>query len=251
MDENKSVSEGMKDSITPKEEEQEATGTFLPRILDMHVIHGLGADKKPDPHKILFYHDTVGDKYYDCESHEWCDEKPMVVDHLHNRPIIYNDQDIVAAIAHGVMDDNDYEALDKSSLLGELPKRLWGHIKNLKDLVEQQEKMAKSEEEEVGSEMSSDPALGAEGYDPQGESSSDDLLDDIDADEMPGENVIQMIMAQALSKADDRLREIVREEIAKLLSGDDESSEQEQPMEEPMEDQETTEFFTPETDELD
>ena len=255
MAEDTSISKGMQDAISPKDSsEEEPKGTFLPRILDMHVIHGLGEGKKPDPNKILFYHDTASDKYYDCDSHEWCDEKPSVVDHLYNRPIAYNDQDIVAAIAHGVMDDGDYEALDKSGLLGEMPKKLWSHIKTLKDLVDQQEKMAKSDEESMESE---DPESNDLDSEPTSEIHEEELSGEIpqsqeDDMEMPGDNVIEMIMAAALSKADDRLREIVREEIARLLSGDGDSSDEEfdNDQEEQLEDTEETEQ-SPESDELD
>jgi len=230
MEPNKSLAQGMQDSVKPAAAPAEGEGTYLPRILDMKVVYGLGdggagGERKPDPHKVLFYHDTVGDRFYDCGKQEWCHDKPSVVEHLPSRPLLHNDQDVIAAIAHGVMDDADFEALDKSGMMGEMPKKLWGHIKHLKklheDLEREQHALSKAEDE-------SQPQPADKDLHPEGHAGGDDEPSSVAGPEgegrMAGDDVISEIVRLAMADSDDRIRQIVREELAKMLG---EGSEQE------------------------
>jgi hypothetical protein len=217
---------------------EENKGTYLPRILDMRVYYGLSdkdGDKKPDPKKILFYGAPDG-SCYDCESQEWLIKKPAVCDHLPNREIEASDDDLIAAIAHGIMDDNDYDALDKNGMITEMPKKLWENIKKLKALHAQleqersEENLKKAEDEQKDAsfdEESEEESLFDEDelLEPEEEVFSFD--DNIESQEeqyeekMPGDDVVSKIVSQAMAEADDRIRQIVREEISKLLSEDE------------------------------
>jgi len=246
MEPNKSLAQGMQDSVKPAEEPKEGEGTYLPRILDMKVIYGLGdggagGERKPDPHKVLFYHDTVGDRFYDCGKQEWCSDKPSVVEHLPSRPLLHNDQDVIAAIAHGVMDDADFDALDKSGMMGEMPKKLWGHIKHLKklheDLEREQHALSKADDESQGEPMDRD-------LHPEGHAGEESQAAAPEGDgRVAGDDVISEIVRLAMADSDDRIREIVREELAKMLGQDSEQEpiEGEEPAEEQSEGEEESE----------
>ncbi|MEM4380556.1 MAG: hypothetical protein QXL01_07750 [Thermoplasmatales archaeon] len=218
----KPLSQNMLQNVSPQEQpKQEDQGIYLPKILDMKIYYGLGekdekGERKPDPSKILFYEDSNG-HCYDTSKQEWLQERPVVCDHLPNRPILNNDQDIIAAIAHGVMEDNDYQALDRSGMLGEMPKKLWESIQKLKILHEQlQQEQLKKTEEEQSEQVPVDPDLRPEGH---GESEINEESNELDSGP-PGEDVISQIVQAAMADADDRIREIVREELAKILSED-------------------------------
>jgi hypothetical protein len=226
---------------------------YIPKILDMKVYFGLSnkdGEKKPDPTKILYYESSDG-SCYDCENQQWLAKRPSVCDHLYCREIEASEQDLIAAIAHGVMDDEDYNALDKNGIISEMPKKLWENIKKLKSLNEQlsnnSENLHKAEDEnklqskensfsedslsdDVSNDVYDDVSNDVyDDYDESDEHSEKDTLDFIDdyvdnnftetsEERFPGEDVVSQIISKAMAEADDRIREIVREEFFKLLS---------------------------------
>jgi hypothetical protein len=122
-----------------------------PRLIHMRVYYGMSGDgdqKQPDPNKIMYYESPKDKTWYDTVSQQWLGEAPHMAQHLQSRPITFSEKDIVAAIAHGVMGDDDYEALDKAKMLDDTPKRLWALTKKLKGLNEELSKSEESEKED-------------------------------------------------------------------------------------------------------
>jgi len=208
-----------------------------PKILHLKVYFGLSphpetGEKQADPHKVLFYEDPVGGSCYDCQAQEWLAERPEILEHLSSRPVQYDEKDIVGAIAHGVMDDSDYAALEKVGMLGETPKRLWELTKRLQTQVDQYEDLQKSAAVE-GEEV--DPDYEENGNADKPIHGGDDVMAsmmeaaagaygdaDIDIEALPpSEENIQKIMAIAFAKAktgmEDQIREIVREEMELMM----------------------------------
>ena len=236
------LSEGLQ-----KDEEKE------PSILSMKVYYGLGtgvfsadAEKKPDPNKVLFY-ETADGRAYDTNDNKWCDQRPAVLDHLPCRPIQFNERDIVAAIAHGVMEDGDFDALDKAQMISETPRKLWGLKKKLMSQVQELEKSQSVELEEPSEEV--DPDL-LPGEDPN---SGDNFISkfkefagvsdyQIDANEqdLPGDDVLSQIIqaatAEALTGMEEMIRAIVRDELGLTLTQDDPSQGDDSMIEEPLDD---------------
>lgn len=105
-----------------------------PKILTSRIYYGLGEDKKPDKHNVLFY--EKDGRYFDCDKKEWRDEKPAVLGSLNVRPIRYHDYDIMSAMVNGVMDDDDYQHLEKAGMISESSKKVY-------DLMRQTEKLSK------------------------------------------------------------------------------------------------------------
>lgn len=204
-----------------------------PAILGMKVYYGLGnspdgSEKKPDPNKVLFY-ETHDGRAYDANANSWCDQRPSVLDHLASRPIQFNERDIVAAIAHGVMEDDDFDALDKAQMISETPRKLWGLKKKLMSQVQELEKSQAANTEEFGTQD-----VGAENndsdFDMTSESNSSagiNLFNKIkdlsgaglqsEEAELPGEDVLSQIIQAATSEAltgmEDLIRAIVRDEM--------------------------------------
>ena len=210
-----------------------------PAILGMKVYYGLGSspdgsEKKPDPNKVLFYESHDG-RAYDCNANSWCDQRPPVLDHLASRPIQFNERDIVAAIAHGVMEDGDFDALDKAQMISETPRKLWGLKKKLMGQVQELEKSQAANTEEFGTQdvgtesNDSDFDMTPEGdfSTPYNSSAGINLFNKIkelsgaglqsEEAEVAGEDVLSQIIQAATSEAltgmEDLIRAIVRDEM--------------------------------------
>lgn len=204
-----------------KDEEKE------PSILSMKVYYGLGgqdgAEKKPDPNKVLFY-ETADGRAYDTNDNKWCDQRPAVLDHLPCRPIQFNERDIVAAIAHGVMEDGDFDALDKAQMISETPRKLWSLKKKLMSQVQELEKSQVVELEEPSEEVDSDLLPGEDPNKGDNFISKfkefagvGDYQIDANDQEMPGDDVLSQIIqaatAEALTGMEEMIRAIVRDEL--------------------------------------
>lgn len=207
-----------------------------PKILGMQVFHGLkddGGKKVPDPANILFYQNADG-QCYDCNQQQWLPEPPDVLEHLHSRPVQYEDTDLLSAIMHGVIDDEDYETLDKAGMISENPKKLWTLTKKLKGQIEElersksdsMEKLDKSEDElEEELEDDGDPIESLQDFGEDDGSIDDLIIDDTEegvnlAQDLPGDNVLESIITNAMSAAltgkqfEDAIRKIVQEELS-------------------------------------
>lgn len=231
------------DTSEPLKKDDESEGEEgLPTVARMKVYYGMGSagadgTKKPDPGKILFY-ETHDGRFFDTGKQEWELGRPTMADHLPCRPIEQHEKDVVAAIAHGVMDDESYNALDKAEMIGDTPRRLWSAMQRLKTLHGDLEKS--TDMPDTDDDVSVDPDL-LPGAPSQG--SGVDLLHEFqdtagvagmtreDAPQEPGQDLIRQIMEAALSAIDDDLEPkivgIVRRELAKFgltSAGDDEGS---------------------------
>jgi hypothetical protein len=218
-----------------------------PRIMRLKVYYGLaageGGEKKPDPAKILFYEDPDSGSCYDCAQQQWLDKKPNVLEHLSSRPVQYDERDIVASIANGVMEDSDYEALHKVGAIGETPQKLWDLTKRLKTQVAELEKSSSEGIEEDGEEPIIDSDYVTEaptgsgvlsemfslaGVDMEGSEIARQLEDHSDEYPVQIPNNVQQIMEIAMARAmtgmEDSIREIVREEIEIYLCSSNESA---------------------------
>jgi hypothetical protein len=229
------------DDLQKVDEEVEAPE---PKILGTKVYYGM-TEGKPDPDKVLFY-ETPDNSCYCTESKEWLTERPSVLDHLASRPMHYKEKDIVAAIAHGVMDDNDYDALEKAGMVTETPKQLWSLMKKLKSQTEELEKSQASYSEDSDddesesddfSESEVDTDYTHEGHGSQaGEDVLKYFLNTAGVDESKQEDLIEAVGEDALSRImeaasqialsglEDQIRRIVREEL-NGSSGDSEELE--------------------------
>jgi hypothetical protein len=220
------LSEGLQ-----KDEEKE------PSILSMKVYYGLGtgvfpadAEKKPDPNKVLFY-ETADGRAYDTNDNKWCDQRPAVLDHLPCRPIQFNERDIVAAIAHGVMEDGDFDALDKAQMISETPRKLWSLKKRLMSQVEELEKSQVAEIEEPEEEIDTDLLPGEDPHKGDNFISKfkefagvSDYQIDANEQELPGDDVLSQIIqaatAEALTGMEEMIRAIVRDELGMSQSSE-------------------------------
>lgn len=194
-----------------------------PRILNYKVYYGVNGEgdaRQPDPKKILFYHDPERG-WYDTLLQEWLSNEPSYASHLNCREINHNENDMVAAIAHGVMDDQDYEQLDKAGMIGELPKQLWSKIKRLRDLYERMEKSDVDEGDTEEAEL--EP--GSETEEISEDSHEDETgplpdQEDVGASEgdLAGDNVLEQIMAAAFEAASSDLEMKVTDIVRKIMS---------------------------------
>jgi len=226
------------DQSEPLKKDDEEGEEALPSVARMKIYFGMGAagpdgTKKPDPGKILFY-ETHDGRFFDTGKQEWELGRPSMADHLPCRPIEQHEKDVVAAIAHGVMDDESYNALDKAEMIGDTPRRLWSAMQRLKSLHGDLEKSV--DMPDTDDDVSVDPDL-LPGAPSQG--AGVDLLHEFqdtagvagmnreDPPQEPGQDLIRQIMEAALSAIDDDLEPkivtIVRRELAKLglVSGDE------------------------------
>ena len=193
-------------------EQQEAETDKGPAILHMKIYHGV-KDGQPDPDGILFYEHPSG-LVYDCDSQEWLPSRPAILDRLLSRPMGFMERDIMSAILNGVMSDDDYEALDSRSMIGEHPRKLWELNKKLKTQIDELER---------AKDMSTDDALKKSDDDFDGEESEEEDVVDVESEEneseeveseeteaqvtsesseepdLPGDNILQKILETALS----------------------------------------------------
>ena len=237
----------------PNEEAPMEKSDEEPRILNMKVYHGM-KDGKPDHGKVLFYEDPDG-CIFDCENQEWMSHKPEYINHLNSRPMQYSETDIIAAIANGVMDDNDYDSLEKAGMLSESPRKLWASMGKLKSLVDQYESAKETEPMEKSDDEPTD--LGEKDSDEEEnspESPESDSLEPESAPEtqsapdgeegdMAGNDMFKEMMESALKAAlagpelERRIREIV--------AGSSEGKPEENPNVAPQESSESQESSDP------
>ena len=230
------------DPELPQDEEEEAAAAQAPAILRYLLYFGM-ADRvegedgsvtgKPDPNKVLFYEDPQTGSCYDCNQDEWLDERPAALDHLPARKMQFTDTDIIGAIAHGVMDDEGFETLDKAGMITDTPRALWSKTKALQKDLADLEKMEAMEKSEGVDQEGLDPDYRAEGHGEQGTDNVDEILntagvarsDFQDLAEVAGDDVAAQFMATAIKIAmtnmEDQIRAIVREELSSSESYDE------------------------------
>jgi hypothetical protein len=204
----------------------------------MKVYYGMSGEneaRKPDPSNILYYQ-SPDNRWYDTTNQCWTEAAPLHAEHLPSRPIEFHDQDIMAAIAHGVMDYEDFETLDKAEMITHTPRKLWQSFQKLKmlhqDLAKSEAAEAVEGEEDMGAAPDVDPDL-MPGKAPS-EGAGADLpreymktagvtpkeTSEADSADMPGEDLIKQIMdaaVAALSEAnDEHIRTMIREELQAL-----------------------------------
>lgn len=195
---------------------KEGVGEAEPKVLSYKVYTGMkseGANKVADPRKILFY-ETADGRVYDTTNHEWCHERPAVIDHLQSRPMLFDEQghDIMSALVNGVLDDEDYGSLDKAQMLNDHHKKVWDLSKQLESQMVQLEKSMETEQEpgQDGSQLDSEFKEAA--------TAAVNAINDV----LPGENVLEQIIAgameQVMEMSEQRVRDIVAAEFNRHMS---------------------------------
>jgi hypothetical protein len=221
-----------------------------PKILKILIAYGneeKDGKTKPNPHKILYFVDKDGNKCFNCEKQEWESPIPSIVGHLPTRPVSFNDSDMVSVIMNGIMDNDDYEKLDKAGMITENPARLWSLVNNLKKNVDELEKeeLAKSEDdiEMAGDFEEENPDneewrdLDIDDWQSSGESPFAEMMGNADLSEVNGDiendlvdedvfrEIYETAMSKALNNVESIVRKIVREELEKINSSYDYASE--------------------------
>jgi hypothetical protein len=116
-------------------------------------------------------------------------------------------------VLHGIMDDNDYGALEKAGMVDDRVSKLYHKINGLKQHAAS---LQKSVDEVFSDEEQPDDFL----TEPSEEAQMPDLFEmsDEGEEELPGENLIEQIMNQALSPAQNpKLQALIQAEIQKFL----------------------------------
>jgi hypothetical protein len=201
-----------------------------PRILSFKLFHGR------NPQSPVYYHDPSTSSYFDTHGRQWLNERPPLCDHLNERDL--NTSDVFDAILHGVMDDEDYGALEKMNLIDDRSKQLWKKLTTLADQTNMMMKSVETEpsegEEGAASPRPTPPA--AEGESSSGSNpfqqikSGAGVVDSVpSAPEAAGENMVEKIMSTAQQKQPvvanepvdyEHLQRLIQQEIA-LSMGED------------------------------
>lgn len=213
----------------PESEElpQEASDEQEPKVLSYKVYTGMkseGADKAPDPKKVLFYETNDG-RVYDTINHNWCPSRPSILDHLQSRPMMFDEQghDIMSAIVNGVLDDEDFNALNNAKMLNEHHQKVWDLNKKLQlqmsELEKSQENSELPPEQDVSPDTEKQEPPAAEFYFDQ---ENINFSNGYSEDELPGQNVLEEIIRAAMEEAmeltEERVRAIVAEEVDRHMS---------------------------------
>lgn len=113
-----------------------------PRILYFKIYYGRNSENP------LYYFDPTTNGWFDTEARTWQDNTPPIASHLNQRDI--GGADVFDAILHGVVDDEDYEALQKMNLIDDRSRQLWT---KLGSLYNQTQAMQKSIEGEANPDL--------------------------------------------------------------------------------------------------
>lgn len=216
-------------------QEEVPANTAEPKILHLKVYYGMGKKKgekgetrEHDPNKVLFYEGHDG-KVYDCGQQGWLDHRPDVLDHLPSRPLQYDakNTDIVRALINGVIDDEDYTALDKSGVLNDDTKKVYALHKRANELHQQIQSLEKSEELGGLDEAIKDDSMSATEPAPQGVNVIKDYfavagvqmgLEQVkESFGESGVDLFQQILIAALADVDEKTRMLVREEMENYI----------------------------------
>lgn len=146
----------MEESATPAVPEPELSGQSVdpaasshPKILNMKIYYGMSPDEHgvnhPDEGKILYYEDGDG-LVYDCNSGQYTDEKPEIMNHLPSRPVRNDDRDIVQAIMHGVLDDDDFTKLSDAGMVSDQASQMKKNMDKLQKLIKEKEELEMSQQ---------------------------------------------------------------------------------------------------------
>ena len=209
--------------------------TAEPKILHLKVYYGMGQKKgdkggvkEPDPNKVLFYESSDG-KTYDCGKQTWLEDRPDVLDHLHNRPLLYDSKntDILRALMNGVIDDEDFDALDKSGVLNEDTKKVYALHKRANELNQQIQSLEKSAEVDMEDVVPPSTEDCAHGPAMQGVNVVKNYLDTVGVQQSlemvqeafgeQGVDLFQQILIAALTDVDEKTRMLVREEMERYI----------------------------------
>jgi hypothetical protein len=225
------------DSVQPAEKSKE------PKILSTKVYYGMKTQKsqdgqetrQADPGNVLFYEGHDG-RVFDTTSQSWMEQRPPVLDHLNQRPLVFDEknQDIMRAIMHGVIDDEDFGHLDSAGMVNEDCKKVFGLYKKALDMTNQLTQLEKSEPVETDDDalptvddgiaafdLDAEPAPSSGGmignfFDTAGVSRA---LDEVEAQfGEQGRNVFTELLAAAMADVDEKTKAIVRHELEMHLT---------------------------------
>lgn len=239
------------------EDSEESQGADIPSIL-MHTIYygmskGENGEKNPDESNILFYEDPDG-LVYDCKNTIWHFQRPEMLDHLPSRDMQNNKTDILHAILHGIVDEDNFSLLSGAGMIDSSVAEIYKKMKEKLDKTNgigeispapptppaPGSVMAMSEDEPDEELEKSDEDFESESYENDLDDIYDAYLSDNDSSEMIDEpeqveikdedlaredflavkSVFEQIIDGAFSDPDGELsakiRKIVREELKKM-----------------------------------
>jgi hypothetical protein len=220
-----------------EQEQQEPEEVDHPKCLSYSIFHG------KDPQRPLYYHDPSDMGYFDVQKGMWQLDKPELLDHLTSREP--QSQDLAHMILHGIMDDGDYDRLDKAGMIDESGKALREKLGMLKDRHQELQKSIDDiSEQETAPEMFMDQKDPMFDFDQKG------IVTEVEASyqdqEAMGEDLVRQLIETALSPAScpKMVLDTIRAQIALAMGRNvadlfpeekQPAKETEQPKEEPSE----------------
>ena len=245
-----------------KEEEaqQEEQVSAMPKLLRYKIYFGMKEDKDvdgnpvkvPNPRSPLFYGDEDNNRYFNVESKEWLPEKPPILQHLNVRDMDDGEEnrDVLDAIINGVMDDEDFDSLSKvEGMLDNRSKSLYGLIQRLHKEYDAYNELSKSNDIEEDQINQDSIPVDGQVVENKGNNVAEQIIQTATGNlnglmesrpvfdpKEAGENLIpQMISAAFGHGVERRIRDLIREELEKLVA------EEEAPTEDELIHQETLE----------
>lgn len=211
------MSELQEDAPGTRQESQEPVPEEnSPKILSYKIYYGLKDGKDPEgqpikvpcPEKPLFYQSPDG-RCYDTVAGQWYDQSPDVLQHLQSRPLMFDEEghDIMSAMLHGVLEDDDFDMLDKAEMLNDYHKQVYS-LK--KQIYQNMAELEKSDEP--------DPEGMVEDTEQMENTEVVEDFQDVESDDMPGDDVISEIVRLAMEEIDSDLERKVRMILEKILS---------------------------------
>jgi hypothetical protein len=200
-----------------------------PRILYFKIYYGRNSENP------LYYFDPTTNGWFDTEARAWQDTVPPILSHLNERDI--GTTDVFDAILHGVVDDEDYEALQKMNLIDDKSRQLWTKLNSLytqtqamqKSMEEQADPTLKPEAPKTGQSPVNEPSSGSNPFGEILKGAGVSSADMIQNPNSPaGENLVAKIMQASTEQKEaavnsapavdmEAIRRMVRAEIAHAL----------------------------------
>jgi hypothetical protein len=203
-----------------------------PKIFRLQILYGLKDDgsgnKQPDPATPLFY--TDGQRHFDCSTDQWTDQVPEVAQHLMSRPLQHSAEntDLFDALLHGVVDDDDFNALDQAGMVDDRSRKLrelmgnldsqYGEYSKLTSGMEPVEKTDVYDHLHTSEDSSADPVQDL----PQAYEGREDMQEPINTPQLPTNALADALSGAFGPGVDPRtveaLKRMIRDEVLAILN---------------------------------
>lgn len=191
-----------------------------PKILKMKVYYGMSKSDTGqftyDPYQILYYENGDNGEVYDVGNKDWTSDRPGMMDHLQSRDINFEEKDILYAMIHGILDDDDYSKLDSKGMITPVAKSVWDKIQKIHSDMGKLESLEKSDEN-PDDQIEEDKNV--QDLEIKEESDIDDQVE-----EVIGDDLVSQIMQACMQKVSESvidenyIRQIVRDEIKQMAN---------------------------------